>query len=424
MTSSQPLYTRIPPSIILGYGFNKLTLMGGLPLKYIEGTLEDLVKTFSPVEPFAVLKHQGTVKVCASLEAALADCRELLMKGSKLRPEPFVLQQFLKSATARAFFVRLHWRKDSGISARLHEHERPYPPEFSQELAANYLVRTESGRSVKLSQYTKVLMNSFLQLKTFIQRICAEELDSISADYLQDAKGSWYFMSINSYSYSHRKALTARSAVRPTTVSALTSPRLRVNISPPIPAATTNDFRESPRKKIKDLKFRQNSLGRPPYLESPRRRKELQIEELVRDIIGTRGALKHTSYKQWLQRTSSTSSYLPIDRLFATNIAKKARIIHRSSKLEVENLKALVRTMRRQHDSNQVINTKLIRFELCRYLLKRIAAIKHRGAADKPKPMVVATDFQSLMSRQVLDNGNEMMDKVRSRIRKIAVSHS
>jgi hypothetical protein len=421
MTSSQSLNTRIPPSIIQGYGFNKLTLMGGLPLKYLEGTLDDLIKTFLPVVPFAVLKHQGTVKLCATPEAALADCKELLMKGSNLNPEAFVLQQFLKSTTERAFFVRLHWRKDSGISARLHENERPYPAEFSQELAANYLVRAESGRSVKLSQYTKILMNSFLQLKALIQRICAEELTSISADYLQDANGSWCFMSIDSYSYSQRKAMTMRSVARPMTVSARASPKLRLIVTPPIKSVATS---KSPKKSIKGLKFREMSAGRPPYLEAPKRRKELQLEELVRDIIDTRGVLKHSSYKRWLQRTSSTSNYLPIDRLFAENIAVKKKEIYRSSKLEVENLKALVRTMRKQHDSSQVINTKLIEFELGRYLLNMIVTNKSKSAMNKPKPMAAPIDFKNQMSKKVLDNGNEMIDKVRSHIRRASVSDS
>jgi len=410
LTSTQSIYTRIPPSIIIGYGFTKLTLLGGLPIKSLEGELPDLLKTFIPTLPFAILKARGILKVIGTVDEARDTCLELLRAK-----KTFVLQQFLKASTDRPFFVRLYWKKGEGIHAKLFESLRPYPAEYRPEHGGAYLARAENGKGVKLSSYTKVLVSSFLQLTSIIQMICAEELDTMSADYLQDGKGYWHFMSLSSYSYTQRKALTARTSNRKlASISTAISPRYHITVSQQLsPTAIL-----SAKKVEKKLKFREESPGRPPYIEAPRRRKELQIEELVRDIIGTRGVLKHTTYKRWFQRTSSSTNYLPIDRLFATNIAKKSRAVHRSARHEVENLKALVRSLRRQQDSNQIITTKFVLFEVGKHLLKRLIENKNRIAEDKPKPLTITTDFQTMMSQKVLDVGNEKLALVRNRIKK------
>lgn len=273
------------------------------------------------------------------------------------------------------------------------------------------------GRSVRLTQSTKSLVGSFSQLTQLIQRLCAEDLDSLSADYLQDTKGQWYFLNTGSYSYSQRKAMTARlphPRTLPPHRTALTSytlsPRYNVIVTPePL----------SPSKATpKQSHSTKSSRGCLPSVENSKRRKELQVEGLVREVLGSRGVLKHTSYKRWLERTSTSTNYLPIDRLFALNISKKARSVHRSVKNEVENLKALVRTLRRQHDSNQIINTKFVMFEVGRYLLKLLMNHKNRLAADKPKPLNISVDFLALMSQKVLDGGNEMLAHVRTRIKK------
>lgn len=415
LTSSQSISTRIPPTIIYGFGFPNLTLLGGLPIKAMEGELSVVIKGFLKGLPFAVLKCSGGVKVCTSLEDAYEACRDLLRAQSNPQSEHFVLQQFLKPPTDRPFFVRIQWKKGEGIRVRIHESAHPFPEECRPELAKNFLVRAGVGSSVRLSQYTGALASSFSQLTNLMQRLCAEELDTLSGDYLQDSKGTWHLMSISSYSYSQRKVLTSRPSVCKT---ASMSPSITRRASIASIAVSAPEVLTT-RTIHKKVKIRQVSAGRLPDLKASGRRMELQREGLVRDILGSRGALKHTTYKKWLQRTSSCSTYLPLDKLFASSIAKKAKEIQRSSRHEVEDLKALVRTLRKQQESEQTVTTDFVLYEVGRFLLKLLVDFKARSAEVKARPVVLFTpDSQTLMSKKVMDRGTEMLDLVRLRLKK------
>ena len=379
---------KVPPTLIMGFGFDKVVLMtaGSLGVSFkpvIEAEFMshlDAMNVYTSEErlglPKFLVKTLDEKQPCYSSTETLSVMQRLVTQH-----EEFVVQPYLLSPQYTPQKVRVTWTLENGSQAWLyanqltcfgtvrgfsgsagHRRGRSDVKDTVRNHTTDHLFVSPftEPSSCTISAATQVLARSVEYVKHLLESsillTVRGKIKGIQVDMMLDIKGKWYFLGIEEYQVevgqgkslptSPERSLLVQQASAPT-------PRLRcsipeIRISQPSIETSPPPLRSKPLPKPKTAytslqttpsHSRKQSPTFPPSntpfqyiltkgsVSSP---KELaQVRDMEKDIaglIGENAALTHMTYRAWLKRLreGSPRNY-SLDQLYAKQLSKQEK---------------------------------------------------------------------------------------------------
>lgn len=358
VSAKSTLRMRVPFSLVKGFGFTSPTVIETdqsiLRFKKPQSSTRDFILNNFNYEPCIVVVKTRTQTFL------LSDLQEVMSYFNK--EKNIVIQRYV-SELGKQSIIRIRWRYPKSVSASL----------YSGPMNS---IRRRKPTSVFLSESNKDLLNYVCILKAVLQNTVFRDkkLVSFEAEFIKSPEFTWYLLGIHSYQAAEtssqknlRQKVTELEQPKPATQGL---PRNTLT-----PNTTQNTFKFS---------FRLQSPKSPPYINAPKRIKELNFEEEISELVGNKQvtSLKFMNTRLWNKRiepkrskTTSkvlkpnltniycTSTQKPpdeycksrehtIDRAYAKFIAKKSRKVLKHTQETTAELQDMIEAM------NQIVSPR------------------------------------------------------------------